>query len=124
MDRKEQILIPVWFLEHIENTLRIQNNINVDKETGETCQDRNIRQALNGVRKLLSSDELTGAERLEPLKPYDAEKDLALTWEDMAKIDAIILDVNNEFAVDYSKEISRQKFYEEVLKRFNEIRKK
>lgn len=53
-----------------------------------------------------------------------AEKDLALTWEDMAKIDTIILDVNNEFAVDYSKEISRQKFYEEVLERFNEQRKK
>lgn len=53
-----------------------------------------------------------------------AKQDLALTWEDMAKIDAIILDVNNEFAVDYSKEISRQKFYEEVLKRFNEVRKK
>lgn len=49
-----------------------------------------------------------------------AEKDLALTAEDMAKIDAIILDVNNEFAVDYSKEISRQKFYDEVLKRFKE----
>lgn len=47
------------------------------------------------------------------------EDDLSLTWEDMAKIDAIILDVNNEFAVDYSKEIDRQKFYEEVLKRFN-----
>lgn len=47
-----------------------------------------------------------------------------LTWEDISKIDAIILDVNNEFAVDYSKEISRQKFYEEVLKRFNEQRKK
>ena len=53
-----------------------------------------------------------------------AEKDLALTWEDMANIDAIILDVNNEFAVDYSKEISRQKFYEEVLRRLNEQRKK
>lgn len=53
-----------------------------------------------------------------------AEKDLALTWQDVAKLDAIILDVNNEFAVDYSKEISRQKFYEEVLRRFNEIRKK
>ena len=49
--------------------------------------------------------------------------DLALTWEDMAKIDAIILDVNNEFAVDYSKEINRQKFYEEVLKRFKEAKK-
>ena len=49
--------------------------------------------------------------------------DLSLTWEDMAKIDAIILDVNNEFAVDYSKEIDRQKFYEEVLKRFKEAKK-
>ena len=49
--------------------------------------------------------------------------DLALTWEDMAKIDAIILDVNNEFAVDYTKEIDRQKFYEEVLKRFKEGKK-
>lgn len=56
-------------------------------------------------------------------KGYEqAEKDLVLTWEDMAKIDAIILDVNNEFAVDYSKEIDRQKFYEEVLKRFREIK--
>jgi len=49
--------------------------------------------------------------------------DLSLTWEDMAKIDAIILDVNNEFAVDYSKEIDRQKIYEEVLKRFKEAKK-
>lgn len=39
-------------------------------------------------------------------KGYEqAEKDLVLTWEDMAKIDAII-----------------QKFYEEVLKRFREIK--
>ena len=45
-----------------------------------------------------------------------------LTWQDMAKIDAIILDVNNEFAVNYSKEISRQKFYEEVLKRYNKTK--
>lgn len=49
--------------------------------------------------------------------------DLALTWEDISKIDAIILDVNNELAVDYSKEIDRRKFYEEVLRRFNEQRK-
>ena len=47
--------------------------------------------------------------------------DFALTWQDMAKIDAIILNVNNEFAVDYTKEIDRQKFYEEVLKRFKEV---
>lgn len=48
-----------------------------------------------------------------------ADKDLALTWEDIAKIDALILEANNEFAVDYSKEISREQFYTEVLNRFN-----
>lgn len=48
-----------------------------------------------------------------------AEKDLALTWEDIAEIDALILEANNEFAVDYSKEISREQFYIEVLNRFN-----
>jgi len=51
------------------------------------------------------------------------EKDLILTWEDMAKIDAIIISTNNEFATDVSKKISRQTFYEEVLKRFNELKK-
>lgn len=51
-----------------------------------------------------------------------AEKDLALTWEDIAKIDALILEANNEFAVDYSKEISREQFYTEVLKRFKETK--
>ena len=58
------------------------------------------------------------------IRAYEqAEKDLTLTWEDVAKIDAIIMDVNNEFAIDKSKEISRQKFYKEVLKRFNELKK-
>ena len=58
------------------------------------------------------------------IRAYEqAEKDLTLTWEDVAKIDAIIMDVNNEFAIDNSKEISRQKFYKEVLKRFNELKK-
>jgi hypothetical protein len=51
-----------------------------------------------------------------------AEKDLALTWEDIAKIDHHIINVNNEMAVDSSQEISRQKFYEEVLRRFNEAK--
>lgn len=44
-----------------------------------------------------------------------------LTWEDVAAIDQIILDVNNELAVDSSKEIDRKKFYEEVLQRFKEL---
>ena len=65
MAREDNIIIPRWFLENVENTLRIQNNINLDKKTGETCQDRNIRESLNGVRKLLNGEELTGLERLE-----------------------------------------------------------
>lgn len=74
MAREDNIIIPRWFLENVENTLRIQNNINLDKRTGETCQDRNIRESLNGVRKLLNGEELTGMERLEKLreqKPKD-----------------------------------------------------
>ena len=66
-DRKELIEIPRWALENIENTLRIQHNINDDKKTGETCQDRNIKESLNVVRKLLRGEELTGMERLEKL---------------------------------------------------------
>ena len=64
-DSLENITIPRWFLEHIEDTLRIQWNINGGEAT--TCQDRNIRQALVGVRKLLKGEELTGSERFEKL---------------------------------------------------------
>ena len=69
MTRVDNIIVPRWFLEVVEDTLRIQNNINLDKETGETCQDRNIRQSLNGVRKILNGEELTGRERFEKLEP-------------------------------------------------------
>ena len=69
MLQKENITMPRWFLERIEDTLRIQNNINLDKKTGETCQDRNVKESLNGVRKLLRGEELTGGERLERLQP-------------------------------------------------------
>lgn len=84
MTREDNIIVPRWFLEVIENTLRIQNNINLDKKTGETCQDRNIRGSLNGIRKLLKGDELTGMERLEKLQPslpsdlYEAANNYAL----------------------------------------------
>ena len=67
MDRKENIQVPRWFLENVENALRIQYNINEDKKTGETCQDRNIKESLIGVRKLLKGEELTGLERMEKL---------------------------------------------------------
>lgn len=69
MTKEENFTIPRWFLERIEDTLRIQYNINLDKKTGETCQDRNVKEALNGVRKLLKGEELTGGERLEKLQP-------------------------------------------------------
>ena len=69
MTKEDNIIVPRWFLEVVEDMLRIQNNINLDKNTGETCQDRNIRQSLNGVRKLLKGEELTGMERFEKLQP-------------------------------------------------------
>ena len=69
MTREDNITIPRWFLENVEDTLRIQNNINLDKKTEETCQDRNIKESLNGIRKLLRGEELTGGERLENLQP-------------------------------------------------------
>lgn len=66
---QEEIIIPRWLLERIEDTLQIQYNINLDKKTGETCQDRNIKESLNGVRKLLRGEGLTGGERLERFQP-------------------------------------------------------
>ncbi len=69
MTKEDNIIVPRWFLEVVENTLQIQNNINLDEKTEETCQDRNIRQSLSGVRKLLNGEELTGMERLEKLQP-------------------------------------------------------
>lgn len=62
----DNILVPKWFLESLENTLRIQYNIN--KIAPETCQTRNIKGSLNGVRKLLAGEELSGMERLEKVK--------------------------------------------------------
>ena len=67
MTKEDNIIVPRWFLEAVENTLQIQNNINLDEKTGETCQDRNIKESLNGIRKLLMNEELTGGERLERL---------------------------------------------------------
>ena len=67
IDKKDTMEVPVFVLESIENTLRIQNNINLDKKTGETCQDRNVRESLNFLRKLLNGEVITGGERLEKL---------------------------------------------------------
>ena len=69
MTKEDNIIVPRLFLEVVEDTLRIQNNINLDKKTGENCQDRNVKESLNGLRKLLRGEELTGLERLERLQP-------------------------------------------------------
>ena len=45
-----------------------------------------------------------------------------LTWEDVAAIDNIIMDVNNEFAIDGSKKFDRKIFYETILTKFNKFK--
>ena len=50
-----------------------------------------------------------------------AEKDLALTWEDMNLIDSILIDMQDEGVERYG---GLRQYYEEALKRFNEQRKK
>lgn len=69
MPKEDNVIVPRWFLESVEDTLRIQHNINQPdmKKTGETCQDRNIRQSLNGLHKLLKGEELNGMERFEKI---------------------------------------------------------
>ena len=51
----------------------------------------------------------------------EAEKDLALTWEDIAKINQLHFEVMSEYDPEV---ITPMKIHEEVLKRFNEQRKK
>lgn len=49
-----------------------------------------------------------------------AEKDLMLTWEDIKTINQMLSAVEDEDPDDEYFELSEQRFYEEVLKRFNE----
>lgn len=65
MENEKIIEVPKWILETIEDTLRIEWNNGANKL--ETCQDRNIKECLNCVRKLLKGEEITGMERLEKL---------------------------------------------------------
>ena len=64
----ETLSIPVWALERLEDTLRIAQMIeNKRSENTETCYDRDLRESLNIVRKLLKREHLTGGERFENL---------------------------------------------------------
>ena len=54
-----------------------------------------------------------------------AEKDLALTWEDIETINRLTSEVCSEFFGDPcgSEDFDREKTYTEVLRRFNERKK-
>lgn len=51
-----------------------------------------------------------------------AEKDLALTWQDIAKIDDMLREVQNCIATSDLPTMGREKYYEEVLRRYNELK--
>lgn len=60
----ENISVPKYVLESIENTLRRWSNIN-ECHKKESCLDRDTIGNLVCIKKLLAGEELTGMERLE-----------------------------------------------------------
>lgn len=57
-------------------------------------------------------------------KGYElAEKDLALTWEDIKKISRILdIMVDDDLKGEIPKEWGEEEYYEEVLRRFNKVK--
>ena len=55
---------------------------------------------------------------------HQAEKDLELTWKDFKFIHEITFETNRNVARNYNGEISEKEFYQEVLKRFKEMKEK
>lgn len=62
----EEIAVPKFVLEKLENTLRLIANTH-NCYVKSSCLDRDTIGCLNSVRKLLNGDEITGMERVEPL---------------------------------------------------------
>jgi hypothetical protein len=62
----EEIAVPKFVLEKLENTLRLIANT-YDSYDRSSCLDRDTIGCLNYVRKLLNGDKITGMERVEPL---------------------------------------------------------
>ena len=60
----EEIKVPKYVLESIENTLRRWANIN-NSYLKSSCLDRDTIGNLVAIEKLLNGEELTGMERLE-----------------------------------------------------------
>ncbi len=58
------------------------------------------------------------------IRAYEqAEKDLALTVDDIELIDQIMLDLSNAYATgNFDYELGSDEFYQETLKRFNEFK--
>lgn len=52
------------------------------------------------------------------------KKDLALTWQDIAKIDDMLREVENCIACIDLPTMGREEYYTEVLNRYNELKKK
>lgn len=50
------------------------------------------------------------------------KKDLALTWQDIAKIDDMLREVENCVACIDLPTMGREEYYEEVLRRYNELK--
>jgi len=71
---------------------------------------------VNGVKSVVDNNSW---QRAIFLKGYQqAEKDLALTWEDIEVIDQIFTDV---FKDDF--DVLTNEYYQEVLNRFNKLKK-
>lgn len=51
------------------------------------------------------------------------KKDLALTWQDIAKIDDMLREVQNCIATSDLPTMGREEYYTEVLNRYNELKK-
>lgn len=70
---------------------------------------------------------LDGSNRLKRevfINGYEqAEKDLALTWEDIKKISRILdIMVDDDLKGEIPKEWGEEEYYEEVLRRFNKAK--
>lgn len=102
MNKHSDITVPRWFLEIIEDTLRIEYNFRDPLQ--ETCQDRNIKECLNGTRKLLNGEELTGGERLESLKASSVDKKYSVFYKDSEEINDHYLSISEAIALARSIE--------------------
>ena len=86
-------------------------------EPGNTPADKNYKPS--GI----ISEEYPEKVKVAYLQGYEqAEKDLALTWEDIKTIVQILAD-SDWYDFEINGKLWSKEFYEEVLKRFKEARK-